>query len=291
MNHESLKSKMKVWVWDDADKGWQSLIVEIPGRPLSGLQDEYIKINGSEIFPDDDGNFVRKNYSEDELDRIHTFAITRLTIDLWEKGTGEKIRWLWNQEDDDQRPLNIIIDDNEKNAGFHLAKESLIFGRYETSNVPTCKSLDIVAHETTHSLIEAIRPDIHYLNTVESMAVIEALADLSPIFLQCSNADFIGKSLLLNKFEFQKPNKLSEFAEGIKDGERGIRSALDLEGQGRDAYALAASVVNHYYLKIVKQWERSQSGEELKLRVDELIRGILSRFLHLKEISPKSIII
>jgi len=279
--------KMRLLIWDMEGEKWDFVVVSVPGKPGPGPSDEYLKVIGPEVQPDGNGNFTSTAYSEEEINAVHAFAVARLTIHLWEKAVGLKIIWQWNAgKRKNERPLNIQIDDTQS-AGFHLVRESAVYGLYKEKR--TCKSLDIVSHEITHGIIESLRPDIHYINTVQAYAVVEALADLSAILLHASIPELYLKSADKSNSDLRLKNPVSEFAEGYGKAGEGIRSALDKVSTANDSYSLAKPLVNSVYMKLVEKWEKSPSGiVGLLAWVEELTRYAFYPLLNLREISPEN---
>lgn len=280
---------MRIRYWDVPKDVWETLIVTVPGRPNAGPSDDYLVVVDAAVQPDAEGNFISEDYTEQELDSVHTFAIARLTIDLWEKALKKKVTWPWNDKGTEY-PLRIVIDPTYKNAGYHLAKEAIFFGDYGDARLPTCRSLDIVAHETTHALIESYRPDIHYINTVEAFAVVEALADISPILLQASIPNIFSKAIKPAD-DLTQINSLSEFADGYSGkGIGGIRSALKPVTEGKDSYAIGSSLVHTVYKKMVEEWEKSPSPVDFHEGAKKFAQLILRPILNMKKISPENYI-
>lgn len=273
---------MLVRLWNGKLEQWDTVEVTVPGKPGIGPSDEYVKVRGAFVEPDANGNFISSSYTDDELDAVHAFAIARLTIDLWEKGSGEKVIWLRIPDTDDRR-LKIVLYSGFFEASYRPTENTIFFGTLFTNNIPTCKSLDIVSHETTHAIFESFWNGIHESGNPDSLALIEGWADLLPIFLQLISQQLFNKTLLLSSNNLNTVNNLSEFAEGFEHKLNGIRSAKNKEvNNPQNPCSVASPMVNFVYNIVIAEWNENNLNNRYILNVQSIFTQLISELLNQK---------
>lgn len=239
---------MLVRLWNPIKKEWEFIKLEVPGKPKIGPSDEYLFVEGCNVEPDKNGNFIRKDYSEEELDAVHAFAIARSTISMWEKALGEKIKWAWGKEQLKIRLYEPLID-----AVFRNSEISILFGESGINKWCTCRAIDIVAHETCHAILEALKPEIHKSRLFETKALIEGICDLTGIFLKAKLTESMFDKIILNR-----PNYFSEFGMGFgynNSKSNSIRSAFYVSTLPFDQSTLydgASKFINKIYMDWLK---------------------------------------
>lgn len=279
---------MLVRLWDVNKHEWDLIQVEVPGKPNPGPCDDYLEVEGFEVEPDENGNFIRRNYSEEELDAVHAFAVARLSIDLWEKALNKKVVWPWTNKLPKQK-LKIVLYSGLLDAAFRLQAQSILFGTTDLDSTFTCRSIDIVAHETTHALVESYRPGIHWNGSLDVIAVIEALADLTPIFLLASIPQLFTKALNVTSNDLHQISFLSEFAEGYaENGSGGIRSALkpDLSNPNNPC-SLGSPIVTAGYETIIRTWEAAKDYADFNSSTKKSFSILLHKFANSTKTSPE----
>lgn len=131
------------------------------------------------------------------------YAVVSETVRRFEFALGRPIRWRrggWDRETAEPTLRIFPHAMQEANAYFDPELRALLFGYFEASkvnpgaNLPgqivfTCLSHDIVAHETTHALLDTLKH--HYLEArgVDVLAFHEAFADIVALFQHFSFKD------------------------------------------------------------------------------------------------------
>ena len=125
------------------------------------------------------------------------YAVASETIRRFEHALGRKVRWrrhLGRKSDPHHSRLRIFPHAlQEANAFYDPALRALVFGYFRASetdpgaNLPgqvvfTCLSHDIIAHETTHALIDGLREHFSEPTSVDTPAFHEAFADIVALF-------------------------------------------------------------------------------------------------------------
>lgn len=241
--------------------------VLVPGLVQFGPKCYYISINRSEVTADTDGNFLPENYNERERDAIHAYATARLTIALWEQSIKRKIIWPWLQEGV-ASPLKIERYNELVDAAYYQRFRSIELGTTGPSLVFSCRSFDIVAHETTHAIIRAINPRVYDDATLETYACIEALCDISAFLTLASQPAILDLALRRTSGDLMTKNFLSEFAEGYsKEPCDGIRSALVIQNIPDDPCAMGSPLIKLVYESLVQSVHDSQTSAQDSIRI------------------------
>lgn len=141
---------------------------------------------------------IRGGLEPSESDpRFHqqmVYAVASETIRRFEFALGRKIKWGFNRNSPVKYPLRIFPHGmQEANAFYSRDLRALVFGYFPASeaeagiNLPgqtvfTCLSHDIIAHETTHALIDGQRMYFMEPTSPDTLAFHEAFADIVALF-------------------------------------------------------------------------------------------------------------
>ena len=128
----------------------------------------------------------------------------------------------------------------ERNAYYSPSKMALLFGYFNASvsdaggNLPgglvfTCLSHDIIAHETTHALLDGLHPRFKEPSSLDMLAFHEAFADIVALFQHFTLPEALRSELARARGDLSVANLLGglalQFGEAI--GKRGaLRSAI-----------------------------------------------------------------
>lgn len=222
--------KLRVWRQGQFYPELGKRVIELPYDVRPGPSDNQIEIEGFNVQPDVDGNFLVGNYTEEEEDAINTYGTARQVIDLYENLLGEKIIWSWQKEEIGE-PLRIRIRNNDINARF-LKKQRCIeldYCRYNIQTIYNCRTVDIIAHEIGHAILDSILP---HLNTgsAEQQGIGEAFCDLTAMFLILNQEELCEFLFKQTGGELSKPSILTQFGVGHTFEEspnNHIRSAIN----------------------------------------------------------------
>ncbi|HEX8733930.1 MAG TPA: hypothetical protein VF721_01315 [Pyrinomonadaceae bacterium] len=122
------------------------------------------------------------------------YAVASKTIKIFEFALGRKIKWGFNRNSKVKLPLRIYPHGmQEANAFYSRDLKALVFGYFPAgeddpvSNLPgqtifTCLSHDIIAHETTHALIDGQRMHFMEATSPDTLAFHEGFADIVALF-------------------------------------------------------------------------------------------------------------
>jgi hypothetical protein len=176
------------------------------------------------------------------------YAVARTTIRHFERALGRRALWTprlirtdagW--EDEFVERLRIYPHAlREANAYYSPAKRALLFGYFPASatdpgaNLPggmvfTCLSHDIVAHETSHALLDGLHRRFVEPTNVDVWALHEAFADIVALFQHFSYPEVLRHQIARTRGDLESQNLLAELAYqfGQAVGRYGaLRSAL-----------------------------------------------------------------
>ncbi|HEX4961613.1 MAG TPA: hypothetical protein VF173_12290 [Thermoanaerobaculia bacterium] len=170
------------------------------------------------------------------------YAVAMTTIRNFERALGRRV--LWSQADDDQnyqfvRRLRVYPHAmREANAYYSPRKKALLFGYFPASaegrNLPggtvfTCLSHDVVAHETTHALLDGLHRRFVEPTNADSLAFHEGFADVVALFQHFSFPAALRDQIRKTRGNLAGQNLLGQLAQqfGQAIGQYGaLRDAL-----------------------------------------------------------------
>ena len=128
----------------------------------------------------------------------------------------------------------------EANAYYSPPKKSLLFGYFQANtdnagdNLPgglifNCLSHDVVAHETTHALLDGVHRYYQYQTNLDVAAFHEAFADLVALFQHFTIPAALKHTIARTRGDLRNNNLLADLAQQFgqaSNGSRALRSAL-----------------------------------------------------------------
>jgi hypothetical protein len=223
--------------------------------------------------------------------KVSAFGTVLRTIGFVEHPAvlGRHVTWAF----DGPQLLVVPLAGTLDNAFYHRASRSLQFYSFPSPEhggqmVHTALSQDIVSHEATHALVDGIAPDLYSSTDPESLAIHEAVADLTAVLLSLRNRELGGRTrptLAQHVAAVQASSRYSQIAEefGRARGQRqGLRDAHNRLGfvpspaddvgiaDRTSPYAAAEVLVGAFYSVLAKaihatasamgdSWERGSS--------------------------------
>jgi len=185
---------------------------------------------------------------------------------------GRKLRWAF----DGEQLLVVPRAGKMPNAFYHRDSRSLQFFFVDDPErdgkfVFTCLSPDIVAHETTHAILDGIAPDLYNATSPQSLAMHEAVADLGAVMLAVRTAKLLRQVMDDTGGDITKPGAFNEIARqfggAIYGGDRPLRDlnnrASMTDPGARDLnepHDLSTILTGALYALLVAEYE--QIGQE-----------------------------
>jgi hypothetical protein len=176
------------------------------------------------------------------------YAVAMKVIENFERALGREIRFPKN------RQLKIFPHAfRGANAFYDHQTRSLFFGYFRADqespglNLPkqwvfTCLSHDIIAHETTHAIVDKLRFKFRQPTNRDVLAFHEAIADIVAIFQHFTFPEVLRDVIRNTRTDIRSPSPLIElavqFGHGTGKG-RALRSARDGESPDPTLYRTA----------------------------------------------------
>jgi len=176
------------------------------------------------------------------------YAVAMTTIHHFQRALGRVALWADRRikRDDGQyvrqfvRRLRIYPHAlRDRNAYYSPAKKALLFGYFPVTakdqhNTPgtlvfTCLSHDVVAHETTHALLDGVHPRFNEATNMDVHAFHEAFADIVALFQHFSYSTVLESQISRTRGDLHTENLLGQLAQqfGRATGRGGaLRDAL-----------------------------------------------------------------
>lgn len=225
----------------------------IPTVVLNGPADARVQTELAQVTPvarNVGGDFVFTAGSP-QFDCAHAFAVVRQTIAMYERHNGgNPIPFAWNVGGSTDR-ITVFPHAGEGANAFYTrtgkALKFLFFTPQGQSDVLyTCRSLDIVAHETGHAVLDGLKPGwLSAGNPPQTGGLHEAFGDITAIFLALAEPDQAEALVALTKANLHDKSFLPELAEqfgkalGMPAGLRNADNDLKLSQVGNEVHAIS----------------------------------------------------
>lgn len=217
------------------------------------------------------------------------FGTVHRTIAKFEESDvlGRPIRWAF-----DGPQLLVVPRAGEwENAFYERESRSLQFFCFPdrsdpTRRIHTALSADIVAHETTHAILDGIAPDLYGALAPEALALHEAIADLGALSVALSTRPLQEAFLKETGGDLSNWTKFAgiarQFAEGTNQGSvflRDLSNRLTMDQvRGGEPHVLSQVLTGAMYALWVSLYETARarkSREKPDLRPDQVAGRVL----------------
>ena len=220
------------------------------------------------------GKYVARDpqeiYSPDFM-QINVFGTVFNTIRMFERpeNLGRRVRWGF----DGPQLMVVPRAGRWENAFYDRESRSLQFFFFDADGqqVQTSLSRDIVAHETGHAILDGIDPSLYDAITPQSLALHEAVADLTALFVALLSKDLVKAVLEHTDGSIENSTAFSSIAEQFgrrlhpEKGGGPLRSLLNdltLDDVHRDdPHQLCNVVTGAMYRVLVKMHEANKEKE------------------------------
>lgn len=166
--------------------------------------------------------------SDPQFHQQMVYAVAMTTIQNFEKALGRKALWSsfrGGREGDFLQHLRIYPHAlRQANAYYSPVKKALLFGYFPaSSNAPgdhfpngivfTCLSHDIVAHETTHALLDGMHRRFIEASHRDTLAFHEAFADIVALFQHFSFPEVLRQQISKTRGDLASQSLLGQLAQ------------------------------------------------------------------------------
>jgi hypothetical protein len=161
------------------------------------------------------GGGMAPRESDPRFHQQMVYAVAMETLQRFEFALGRRVRWRGTRRSEDASPvprgaahcLNLFPHAMcQANAFYSPEAHGILFGYFKASrtnpgrNLPgqivfTCLSHDIIAHETTHAIVDGIRGYFTEPTNIDVPAFHEAFADLAALFTHFAHKDVLLDTL------------------------------------------------------------------------------------------------
>ncbi|WP_425619294.1 hypothetical protein NA78x_003032 [Anatilimnocola sp. NA78] len=241
--------------WDDvgsqpAAVGEYVEVVDVD--PQSGRYYPPVDLNHPHLLAQDG---LRPSELDPQFHQQMTFAVSMATIRVFEKALGRLALWSPRlQRDKNNRVINKNYDSQfvqrlriyphamrQANAFYDPDRKALLFGYFpaqarlgarvkQGGTVFTCTSFDIIAHETTHALLDGLHRYLIYPSNPDVLAFHEGFSDIVALLQRFSHREFLRAQLASSGGDLIRQNLLGQlagqFAEASQGHGNGLRQYL-----------------------------------------------------------------
>ncbi len=218
-------SKVKIWKQDPSVEpiGIRSVYIHTPVE--DGPKDsEIVIISELSAIANSKGDFLyNPDENPKEFDAVHTFTVVRQVLTMYKRALlRTKIRndlswsWQWGAN----LPIKVYPRAGEEdNAEYNRDRKSLRFFYFHPGNnealplVYTCRSFDLVAHETGHAILDALRPGYENSSDPETNGLKEYFGDFTAILTMLSQMDQCEAIIAESKGNLHNESFFTAFAE------------------------------------------------------------------------------
>lgn len=246
-------SRFRIWKQDPTVVDLGVRTVFIPSLVLDGPRDARFTTNLVGSTP------VSANLNRDflftpgtaEFDCAHSFAVVRETLTMYQRVRGgAPLPWAWNTGGNTD-PITVhpragITPNAFYSRGERVLKFFFFTPSGSTLPVFTCRSLDIVAHECGHAVLDGMKPGwLGVGNPPQTGGLHESFGDLTALFLACSQLDQVEAAIAQCKGNLHDRNFLAAMAEqfgaalGFPQGLRNADNDLKLSQVSNEVHAIS----------------------------------------------------
>jgi hypothetical protein len=214
--------------WEKLDPGPSGEYIEvIDFDPTINKFYKPVDLNDSYILAQDG---LEASESNPQFHQQMVYAVAMTTIKNFEKALGRKILWAPRLLEDGEKfeeyvhKLRIYPHAlREPNAYYSPQKKSLLFGYFSSSPVDnvlmpdslvfTCLSHDIIAHETTHAILDGMHYYYNDPTNPDVLAFHEAFADIVALFQHFTFPEVLKHQIAQTKGDLASQNLLGKLAQ------------------------------------------------------------------------------
>jgi hypothetical protein len=239
-----------------------------------------------------------------QFDCAHTWAVVRQTLTMYERlRSGNPIPWAWNTSGNVDPLIVHPRAGVTPNAYYSRGQKALKFFYFTPAGaaapVFTCRSLDIVAHEAGHAILDGLKPGwLGIGNPPQTGGLHEAFGDLSAMFLALSQLDQVEALIALSKANMHNKNFIAALAEefgaalGRTIGLRNADNDLKLSQVGNEVHAISQVFTGGIYDVLADifafEWGRQMRSKDPAHVLLEVARHMASLVLRAMIASPAS---
>ena len=170
------------------------------------------------------------------------YAVAMTTIGNFERALGRRILWAPRRVTRDGRPEERYVARlrvhphalREANAYYSPSKKALLFGYFTAAprdvaqqapgvTVFTCLSHDIIAHETTHAMLDGLHGSYTLDTNPDVLAFHEAFADIVALFQHFTFPEVLRHQIARTRGNLPEPEPARATRAGVRTRHRAVR--------------------------------------------------------------------
>lgn len=214
---------------DDLKPGPVGEYVEVVDiDPSSGTAYAPVDLNRPELLATDG---LQPSESDPRFHQQMCYAVAMKTIEHFERALGRKALWSTHHGKDGDRYFDNYVPRlriyphafRQQNAFYSPSKKALLMGYFSTTakdgrNTPgttvfSCLSHDIIAHETTHALLDGVHPRFNDPVNEDVLAFHEAFADIVALFQHFSYPGVLRDQIARTRGDLARQSVLGQLAQ------------------------------------------------------------------------------
>lgn len=212
--------------------------------PGSGQFYDPVDLNDPHLLAQDG---LKPSEGDPRFHQQMVFAVAMKTVKLFERALGRKVYWCpqWDVKADTYRKVRKLRiyphGLREANAYYSKEKKALLFGYFKASmtdpgvNLPgswvfTALSHDIIAHETTHAILDGLHRRYSESTSADSLAFHEAFADIVALLMHFMLPEAVTQHVAANGGNLNQRSWMSGLARQFGEATGGyaaLREAID----------------------------------------------------------------
>jgi quinol monooxygenase YgiN len=220
--------------------------------PASDCFYEPVDLNRKQLLAEDG---LPPSEGNPQFHQQMVYGVAMTTIRNFERALGRRALWSprrWKEEGGGWREEHVprlrIYPHavREANAFYSPRKKALLFGYFPASvadsrdhlpggTVFTCLSHDVIAHETTHALLDGLHPRFAEPSNPDTLAFHEAFADIVALFQHFTFPEVLRHQIARTRGELDRQNLLGQLAQQLGRAIGGHGALRDALGREDDA--------------------------------------------------------
>lgn len=215
--------------WEDLKAGPIGEYVEVVDvDPAGNAAYAPVDLNDPALLATDG---LQPSESDPRFHQQMCYAVAMKTIEHFERALGRKALWATHRRQDGASHVENYVPRlriyphalRQKNAFYSPPKKALLLGYFATTakdgrNTPgttvfSCLSHDIVAHETTHALLDGVHPRFNDPVNEDVLAFHEAFADLVALFQHFSYPGVLRDQIARTRGDLARESVLGQLAQ------------------------------------------------------------------------------
>jgi len=250
----------------------------LPTYVFNGPKDSRIEVMGMpNVVPLNAFGDMIETPDTDDFDAVHTFAVVRQTLTMYQRLLNPNpAPWQWNGANNTDKIQVFPHAGVTMNAYYSRTAKCLKFFYFVKPGDPpgppwiyTCRSLDIVSHETGHAILDGLKPNwLNAGNPPQTGGLHESFGDLTAIFLALSQLDLVEAVIAQTKANLHNKTFIADLAEqfglalGRPNGLRNADNDLKLSDTGTEVHAISQVFTGAIYdiLADIFQYELQQQS-------------------------------